>query len=137
MKRALTTVMFAIAALFAGEALAQQQDNKIDLDKIIEQTVENIDRYVVLDDVQLFYLDSIYQTNFHALYEELDAAKAAGSSNQETYQAISDKWMEKCDVAIEKIFSPEQWQKYLKCGYGKERKQREKREALRNQKIHK
>lgn len=133
-----TTILSVIAVLCADVALAQQQqENKLDIDKIIEKSVENVDKYVHLDDVQIFYLDSIYQTNFRAMYSEMDAAKAAGSSNPETYLAISDSWMEKCDVAIEKILTPEQWQKYLKCGYGKERKAREKRAASKTQQIRK
>jgi len=127
-----------VTALSFSTAYAQQQQaQKPDIDKIIEKTIENVDKYVHLDDVQLFFLDSIYQHNFHAMYNEMDAAKAAGSSNQETYIAISDVWMGKCDAAIEKILSPDQWQKYLRCGFGKEMKAREKREALRTQKTRK
>lgn len=124
------------ASLFSGKVHAQQM-SEADIDKIIEKSIENIDRYVHLDDIQLFYLDSIYRYNIPAMYSEMEEAKAAGSSNQETYIAISDVWMAKCDDAIEKILSKEQWKKYLKCGYGKERKQREKRAALRDQKIRK
>lgn len=131
-------MLCAALTLLCGNVFAQQQqENKIDIDKMIEKSIENVDKYVHLDDIQIFFLDSIYNTNYHAMYEEFEAAKAAGSSNQETYQTISDIWMAKCDDAIEKLLTPEQWQKYLKCGYGKERKNREKREALRTQKIRK
>lgn len=137
MKKIITvSVIAAFAALFSANVSAQQMSEE-DIQKIIEKSVENIDRYVHLDDVQLFFLDSIYRFNIPAMYKEMEDAKAAGSSNQETYIAISDIWMAKCDDAIEKILSKEQWQKYLKCGYGRERKQREKRAALRDRKIRK
>lgn len=110
---------------------AQEGPEKPDLDKLIEQSIKSLDSYIHLDDVQLFFLDSIFQNNYNEMYAELELARQTGASNQDTYILISDKWMDRNDAAIKEILSDEQWAKYLKTAYGKEKKQREKRAAKR------
>ena len=97
------------------------------MDQIINTQLDNLTRMFKLDDVQVFFVDSVLQYNFPAMTEEFDQTRKTGASNQDTYQAISDKWMAATDDAFEKIFTEEQWQKYLKSTYGKEKKRRDKR----------
>ena len=65
------------------------------------------------------------------MVEEITLTRKTGASNDETFQALSDKWMAATDEALEKVFTEEQWQKYLKSAYGKEKKRRDKRMANR------
>ena len=86
-------------------------------------------RIFKLDEVQVFFVDSILQNNYKGLQEEVNLTRKSGASNTETYQIISDKWMNRTDEALEKIFTKEQWGHYLKSSYGKEKKKRDKRIA--------
>lgn len=97
------------------------------MDKIINTQLENLTRTFKLDEVQVFFVDSVLQYNFPAMTEEFEQTRKTGASNQETFQLISDKWMAATDDAFQKIFTEEQWQKYLKSSYGKEKKRRDKR----------
>ena len=124
-------LLFIAAALFsaaAPRALAQEPQEP-NLDEIINTHIENLTRMFDLDDIQVFFLDSILQFNYHSLQEEVKQTRKSGASNAETYQIISDKWMARTDEALEKLFTAEQWAKYQTTSYGKEKKRRDKRIA--------
>ena len=128
MKRFLPAILAAILLLAAAPCtLAQNNQEPPDMDEIISKQVENLTRSFKLDEVQEFFVDSVLQHNFPAMNAEFEETRKTGASNQDTYQAISDKWMAATDDALEKIFTEEQWQKYLKSTYGKEKKRRDKR----------
>ncbi|MBQ2194262.1 MAG: hypothetical protein II408_02710 [Bacteroidales bacterium] len=121
----LTAVLIPVAA---PRALAQEPQEP-NLDEIINGQIENLTRIFKLDEVQVFFVDSILQNNYKGLQEEVNLTRKSGASNTETYQIISDKWMNRTDEALEKIFTKEQWGHYLKPSYGKEKKKRDKRIA--------
>ena len=89
--------------------------------------MQNLTRTFKLDEVQEFFIDSILQYNYRAMNDAFMETKKTGASNAETYQAISDDWMQRTDEAFERIFTEDQWKKYLKSTYGKEKQRREKR----------
>lgn len=128
MKKVFSLITLACILLFA-EAMPvfAQEPQEPDIDKIVSAQVENLTRTFKLDEVQVFYVDSILQYNYPAMMDELNKTKRTGASNDETFQSISDKWMAATDEAFEKVFTEEQWQKYLKSTYGKEKKRRDKR----------
>lgn len=124
----LATVLFFIAVLFAAApaALAQNQQEP-DMDEIIDKQIENLTRMFDLDEVQVFFVDSILRYNFPAMSDEFDRTRKTGASNADTFQAISDKWMAATDEAFERLFTEEQWKRYMKSTYGKEKNRRDKR----------
>ena len=127
MNRLFHTLLLAVTLLcFAPSALAQepQQPN---VDEIIAKQVENLTRTFKLDEVQVFFVDSILQYNYHAMNDAFEEARKTGASNADTYQTISDQWMGATDEAFERIFTEEQWKKYMKSAYGKEKQRRDKR----------
>ena len=130
MNRFFLTLLTAAYLLIPSLALAQDPQEP-DIDKIIENQLDNLTRSFHLDDVQVFYVDSILQYNYPAMMAEYADTRKTGASNSETYQVISDKWMDATDRALEKVFTEEQWKKYLKSAYGKEKKRRDKRIAER------
>ena len=130
MNRFFLTILTAAFLLIPSLALAQDPQEP-DIDKIIENQLDNLTRSFHLDDVQVFYVDSILQYNYPAMMAEYADTRKTGASNSETYQVISDKWMDATDRALEKVFTEEQWKKYLKSAYGKEKKRRDKRIAER------
>lgn len=128
MKR--TVFLILLSALFllaaAPKALAQEPQEP-DIDQVINNQIENLTRLFKLDEVQIFFVDSVLQYNYPAMMEEFNQTRKTGASNSDTYQAVTDKWMAATDDAFMKIFTEEQWQKYMKSSYGKEKKRREKR----------
>ena len=117
MNRILPIFLFAAALLLAAPAALAQEPQQPNVDEIIAKQLEN---------------HSILQYNFRALNDEFDETRKGGASNAETYQAISDKWMDATDQAFERVFTEEQWKKYMKSTYGKEKTRRDKRMSERN-----
>lgn len=128
MKKAFSQFFLAGLLLLAGAPRAfAQEPQEPDIDKIVSNQIENLTKTFKLDEIQIFYVDSILNHNYPAMMDEVNQARKTGASNTETFQIISDKWMAATDEAFEKVFTEQQWQKYLKSTYGKEKKRRDKR----------
>lgn len=127
MNRLFLLLLFAASLLLSTPAALAQETQEPDLDKIIATQLDNLTRTFKLDDVQVFFVDSILQYNFRAMNDEFEQTRRTGASNNETFQIISDKWMAATDEAFERFFTEEQWKKYMKSSYGKEKIRRDKR----------
>lgn len=130
--------IFGIAAMLllpfqAGAQQAQGAEEEIkQMREAIDQTVENYERILELEDWQSFYVDSILTHDYDALRAELKSLQAAKMSNADVYQQVQDKWAEQIYVALQKVLDEKQWAKYLKNGAAREKKARDKRAAKRN-----
>ena len=130
--------IFGIAAmlLLPFQAVAQQaqgaEEEIKQMREAIDQTVENYERILELEDWQSFYVDSILTHDYDALRVELKSLQAAKMSNADVYQQVQDKWAEQIYVALQKVLDEKQWAKYLKNGAAREKKARDKRAAKRN-----
>ena len=112
-----------------GTASAQQQEKQPDVYEQAEQEADRLQGLLDLEDWQVFYVDSTLKHDFPAMmadYEELRKAKVA---NQSMYQDVHDKWMDQIDKTYKRIFTDEQWAKYLKNGAARAQKARAKRKA--------
>ena len=110
-------------------ASAQQQEKQPDVYEQAEQEADRLQGLLDLEDWQVFYVDSTLKHDFPAMmadYEELRKAKVA---NQSMYQDVHDKWMDQIDKTYMRIFTDEQWAKYLKNGAARAQKARAKRKA--------
>ncbi|MBO5311526.1 MAG: hypothetical protein J6A91_05690 [Bacteroidales bacterium] len=110
-----------------GTASAQQQEKQPDVYEQAEQEADRLQGLLDLEDWQVFYVDSTLKHDFPAMmadYEELRKAKVA---NQSMYQDVHDKWMDQIDKTYMRIFTDEQWAKYLKNGAARAQKARAKR----------
>ena len=129
---------FGIAAMLLLPFLAgaQQPQNEEEAAKqmreAINQSVENYERLLGLEDWQTFYVDSILTHDYEALRVEVKALQTAKMSNTDVYQQVQDKWAEQVYVAMQKVLDEKQWDKYLKSGAAREKKARDKRAAKRN-----
>lgn len=115
--------------MLAGHSIAsaQQQEKQPDVYEQAEQEADRLQGLLDLEDWQVFYVDSTLKHDFPAMmadYEELRKAKVA---NQSMYQDVHDKWMEQIDKTYKRIFTDEQWAKYLKNGAARAQKARAKR----------
>ncbi|MCR5709597.1 MAG: hypothetical protein K6G79_03840 [Bacteroidales bacterium] len=131
MKRAFATIFAALLFLAVPQAFAQDPQQQPDLDEIINSQVENLAKLYHLDDVQIFYVDSILQNNMRGMMDEIEQTRRTGASNATTFEAVSDKWLSATDEAFERVFTEDQWKKYMKSSFGKEKKKRDKRIAER------
>ena len=132
MNRLFQILLLAAALLLRVPAAQAQEPQQPDIDQIIANQVNNLTRTFKLDEVQEFFIDSILQHNYRAMNEAFEEARKTGASNADTYQAISDQWMQATDEAFQRFFTEEQWNKYMKSTYGKEKQRREKRMRERN-----
>ena len=129
---------FGIAAMLLLPFLAgaQQPQNEEEAAKqmreAINQSVENYERLLGLEDWQTFYVDSILTHDYEALRVEVKALQTAKMSNTDVYQQVQDKWAEQVYVSMQKVLDEKQWDKYLKSGAAREKKARDKRAAKRN-----
>ncbi|MBR0255378.1 MAG: hypothetical protein IJQ69_05765 [Bacteroidales bacterium] len=132
MNRLFQILLLAAALLLSVPAARAQEPQQPDIDQIIANQIDNLTRTFKLDEVQVFFVDSILQYNYHAMNEAFEEARKTGASNADTYQAISDQWMQATDEAFQRFFTKDQWNKYMKSSYGKEKQRREKRISERN-----
>lgn len=124
-------IMWVTAACMLVSAFpcvnAQEPDKQPDIYERAEMEADRLQKVLDLEDWQVFYVDSTLKHDFPAMmadYEELRKAKVA---NQSMYQDVHDKWMEQIDKTYKRIFTDEQWAKYLKNGAARAQKARAKR----------
>ena len=123
--RAVAVVVAVLAPSFT--AFSQSQEKQPDIYEQAEMEADRLQRLLDLEDWQVFYVDSTLKHDFPAMmadYEELRKAKVA---NQSMYQDVHDKWMDQIDKTYMRIFTDEQWAKYLKNGAARAQKARAKR----------
>ena len=130
MKKIIGYIPLFALMMTALPALGQEQE-KPSPEKFAADHIEFLVRNLEIDEIQVFYADSIYQHNFSGLIEEMESLKKKGISANSVYEEVSDKWLDATDRALEKILTPAQWKKYLKTSFGKEKAKRDKRMAKR------
>ena len=135
MNRIFQTLLLAATLLLCIPTAQAQEPQQPNVDEIIAKQVDNLTHTFKLDEVQVFFVDSVLQYNYNAMNDAFVEAKKTGASNADTYQAISDQWMDATDQAFERIFTEEQWKKYLKSTYGKEKQRRDKRISERSPSV--
>ena len=132
MKRTALFLTFAALALFAAAAplSAQNPDEKPKtIPEIASERADELQKYLKLEDYQVFQIDSTMSHDMQALQDEMAAMQKAGVSNPDFYGAVIDRWYNATDSTFEHIFTPQQWTRYLKSTYGKAKRQRDKRIA--------
>lgn len=121
-----------LALIFVSTTATAQNKEEKDLPTIISEMLESLEKSLKLEDWQLFRMDSTLMFNYTALNDEIAELRRAGVYNNEIYMRTTDKWTSAVDTTFEKeILTPEQWKKYLKSDYGREKRARDKRMALR------
>jgi hemerythrin-like domain-containing protein len=123
-----TFMMFLFAFTGAFEANAQEQKQP-DIYQQAEAEADRLQRFLELEDWQVFYVDSTLKHDYPAMIAEYEKLRSSKITNTGMYQAVQDKWMDQIDQTYKRIFTPEQWAAYLKSGAAKMQKAREKRKA--------
>lgn len=112
--------------VFAQEQKTPEQQEK-EFREAIEKEVDRYADNLDLDDWQIFYVDSILTHDYTAMQREMMELSSAKVSNSDIYYIAQDKWMENIYNSFKKIFTEEQWAKYLKSGALRDKKARDKR----------
>lgn len=129
-KKLLTGLLAACLALpLAAQEKPEQKE--VNVDELAIKEAERLEELLKLEDWQVFYADSILRHDYGQLHEEIKQLQLSHISQPDIYQRVQDKWMEKADNALEKVFTPAQWKKYLKDGAAKRIREREKRKKER------
>ena len=120
-----------IAAMSASFGAAAQQNNEMpDPMELAAKMADQLERDLGLDAAQVFKIDTLLQHAYALYYEDVERLSKAGvPPTSGNYQRVSDKWGHYIDVAMEQIFTEEQWAKYLKTDAGRNKKRRDKRMA--------
>ena len=127
MKKATTAI--SVLLLSAFSAFAQGGEQK-DIPTMAAEAADYLNKILDLEDWQLYQVDSTFLHNYEGMTGEVEVLRKKGANNSDLYVQISDKWMDKCDSTFLKIFSEDQWKRYLKLTtYGKAKRERDKRNA--------
>lgn len=127
--------IIVVLVLLPGRCLtaqAQNQSPEAQAKALLEAIDKEVDRLASLLDLnsaQIFYVDSIMTHDYTAMQDELSELNKKKVSNVDIYYQVQDKWKESIYVAYSKLFTEEQWAKYLKTGAARDKKSRDKRMA--------
>lgn len=134
--KTLTPKIYALAAVAALMCLVslsvsaqEKKPETPDLNEIAEQEADRLERVLDLEAWQTFYVDSTLKHNWAEMTREFDSYRESKIANTSLYQEVQDRWNEKTDELYKRIFTEEQWAKYLKQGGKAAIKAREKRKA--------
>jgi len=129
-------ICFAILALlFISLPASAQNNEEKDLPSVIGEMLDIFEKDLHMEDWQLFKMDSTLMYNYTQLNLEVEGLRKSGVYNNEIYMMTSDKWTDAVDTTFQKhILTPEQWQKYLKTDFGRQKRARDKRMAQRVEK---
>ena len=123
----------AFACIWTGSHAQNQQEKPKTTEEMAAQQADLLGERLNLEYWQVFYVDSILRTNFKGMEEDIKRLGAMNVSMESLYMEVQDKWGEKTDEAFKKLFTDEQWKKYLTTGAKKAIKEREKRKKAREQ----
>lgn len=123
-------ILLALVLLSATSfEMAAQQQKQPEPSEIAAKEADRLADLLKLEDWQIFYVDSTLNYNISKMQEEMEQLQRSRVENTNLYYAVQDEWMEKTDRQYQKIFTPEQWAKYLKNGAARQQKARDKRKA--------
>ncbi|MCF0174453.1 MAG: hypothetical protein HUJ95_03840 [Bacteroidales bacterium] len=117
-----------IACMISLGIYAQVQ-NEYDPVAAADTEAKRLTELLKLEYWQTFYVDSTLQHDLTAMYEETKKLQKENVTSYEAYLDVQDKWVDKIEESYQKFFTDEQWNKYLKTGAEKARRQRDKRRA--------
>ena len=132
MKFFVTTALLLLSVVAFGQQNKQEEEANKQYQESIQDEIHHLEISLKLDDWQVFYLDSIMVHDYNAMRDELMELQKAKVGNNDIYYDVQDKWNEQIYNSLHKVFDDAQWQKYLKQGAQKAKKDRDKRLAKKN-----
>ncbi len=125
----LLATVLSLIFISRGSVYAQNNQQQKTPEELAASEADRLERLLDLEGWQVFYVDSTLQHDFAALTAEVKMLQDSKVDNLSLYQSVQDKWWDRIDASYRKIFTDEQWAKYLKNGALKNQKARAKRKA--------
>ena len=125
----LLATVLSLIFISRGSVYAQNNQQQKTPEELAASEADRLERILDLEGWQVFYVDSTLQHDFAALTAEVKMLQDSKVDNLSLYQSVQDKWWDRIDASYRKIFTDEQWAKYLKNGALKNQKARAKRKA--------
>lgn len=119
--------IFVGAAQNQQQQLTPEQQREKQMLESIDKEKERLLNLLDLEYWQEFYVDSILTHDYTALVEELETMQKAKVENRDLYVTIQDKWMQQIADSYKKVFTEEQWAKYMKAGGQRAQRERDRR----------
>lgn len=113
MRNILFYFLTIIALTCSSTVFAQQQPEKSPEEYAIEEAVR-LEETLALSGAQMFYVDSILRANYVGMSEEMDAMRARGGQDMQSYQKVSEKWQQSMLSALKAVLDEQQYIKYLR-----------------------
>jgi hypothetical protein len=112
-----------MAFLCCTQLSAQQQPEQKSPEEMAIDEANKLEKELMLNGAQLFYVDSTLRNNFMGLSDDMQALRTRGSQDMNSYNTIREKWINKTMEAFKGILDEQQYIKYLKyLGKGQEYK---------------
>lgn len=115
MKRYGLWKLVALCCLFwyaAGTAQAQQTAPPT-TDELATKEVQRLETLLKLEYYQVFYVDSILRHDMARMKEEIEQMQKSGMQEPASFRFVQEKWRKQIEAGYRKVFTPEQWDKYL------------------------
>lgn len=128
MKTLLYLAVIVFASVLSGlSAAAQEQEKPPTAEEVAVSESERLEKYLKLEDWQVFYVDSTLQHDFVEMENELKKMHEAKVGNYNLYLEIQDQWYIRIENSFKKYFTEAQWKKFLKSGMSRGHKESYKR----------
>jgi hypothetical protein len=112
-----------MAFLCSTQLSAQQQPEQKSPEEMAIDEANKLEKELMLNGAQLFYVDSTLRNNFMGLSDDMQALRTRGSQDMNSYNTVREKWINKTMEAFKGILDEQQYIKYLKyLGKGQEYK---------------
>ena len=127
------TLLLLLPLCLAAQQPMTPEEQEKQFREALDAQIEDYTDLLDLEYWQVFYVDSIMTHDYTAMRDEMQTLSESKVSNRDAYSRVEDKWSEQMYQSFKKVFTEEQWNKYLKSGAQREKKNRDKREAKRMQ----
>jgi hypothetical protein len=112
-----------MAFLCSTQLSAQQQPEQKSPEEMAIDEANKLEKELMLNGAQLFYVDSTLRNNFMGLSDDMQALRTRGSQDMNSYNTVREKWINRTMEAFKGILDEQQYIKYLKyLGKGQEYK---------------
>ncbi len=101
------TTIFTTSFAFGQQAVQTPEEMAL-------KEVERLERDLDLEYHQTFKLDSLLRSDFAKMDAEMQALMKSKVQERTVYETVQDKWLEHFENEYQKIFTDEQWKKYLR-----------------------
>ena len=133
MKHLLCKALFCTAFLLPAACLLHAQEPEEPKEKTVEEAAaDEADRLasvLKLADWQVFRVDSTLQHDYRAWRDELKSLQDRKVENYNMYVAVKTKWEDIIDASYKRIFTPAQWEKYVRTSGHRKAREKGKKQS--------